>query len=66
MVAEDNNGGVGIELLMGAGGYFAHGHEEGVGQFGGLVLPWLADIEEKRSVGLLALLCECVDGDLGV
>jgi hypothetical protein len=66
VVAEDDDGGVGVELLVGAGGYFAHGHEQGIGQAGGLVLPGLANVQEKRCVGLLALLGEGVDGDLGV
>jgi hypothetical protein len=66
VVAEDDDGGVGVELLVGARGYFAHGHEESAGQAGGLVLPGLANVEEKRGVGLLALLGEGVDGDLWV
>jgi hypothetical protein len=66
VVAEDDDGLVGVELLVGAGGYFAHGHEEGAGEIGGLVLPWLADVEEKSGVGLLALLGEGADGDLWV
>ena len=66
VVAEDDDGGVGIELLVGARGYFAHGHKESAGQVGGLILPRLANVEEKRGVGLLALLGEGVDGDLWV
>ena len=66
VVAEDDDGLVGVELLVGAGGYFAHGHEEGARKIGGLVFPWLADVEEKSGVGLLALLGEGADGDLWV
>ncbi len=66
VVAEDDDGGVGVELLVGAGGDFAHGHEERVGEAGGLVLPGFADVEEEWGVGLLALLCEGFCGDLGV
>jgi hypothetical protein len=66
MVAEDNDGLVGVELLVGAGGYFAHGHKKGAGNVGGLVFPRFADVEEKRGVGLLALLGEGADGDLWV
>jgi hypothetical protein len=54
VMAEDDDGGVGVELLMGAGGYFAHGHEEAVGEVGGLEFPGLADVQQKRGVGLLA------------
>ena len=66
VVAEDDDGGVGVELLVGTGGDFAHGHEKGIGEAGGLVLPGFADVEEKSGVGLLALLGEGTDGDLGV
>jgi hypothetical protein len=58
VMAEDDDGGVGVELLMGAGGYFAHGHEEAVGEVGGLEFPGLADVQQKRGVGLLAELGE--------
>jgi hypothetical protein len=44
VVAENDDGGVGVELRVGAGGDFAHGHEERVGEAGGLILPRLADI----------------------
>src|SRR5216683_8439259 len=44
VVAEDDDGGVGVELLVGAGGDLAHWHEERVGQAGGLVLPGLAHV----------------------
>jgi len=44
VVAEDYDGRVGIELGMGAGGDFAHGHKERVGNAGGLELPGLADV----------------------
>lgn len=64
-MAEDDDGGVGIEFLMGAGGDFAHGHEERVGQAGGLELPGFADVEQERGVGLLAQLGKGLDGDFG-
>ena len=50
VVAEDENVPVFVELLVGAGGDFAHGDEGGVGEVGGLILPGLADVEEKRRV----------------
>ena len=43
---------------MGAGGDFAHGHQERAGQAGGLEFPWFADIEEDGRIGLPSLLCE--------
>jgi hypothetical protein len=58
VMAEDDDGGVGVELLVGAGGYFAHGHEEAVGEVGRLEFPGLADVQQKRGVGLLAELGE--------
>ena len=51
-MAEDDDVGVGVELLMGAGGDVSHGHEEGVGEVGDFELPRLADVEEERGVGL--------------
>jgi hypothetical protein len=39
VVAEDYDRSIGIEFGMGPGGDFTHGHEEGVGDIGGLVLP---------------------------
>jgi hypothetical protein len=65
VMAEDDDGGVGVELLMGAGGYFAHGHEERVGQVSRLELPGFADVEQERGGDLLALLGECLDSDFG-
>ena len=56
MVAEDDDGSIGVEFGMGAGGDLAHGHEEGVGDAGGLVLPGFADVQEEGRIGLLALL----------
>ena len=44
MVAHDDDGGVGVEFRVGAGGYVAHGDERGVGQGGGFVFPGLADV----------------------
>jgi hypothetical protein len=44
VVAHDDDGGVGIELGVSARGDFAHGHEDGVCDAGGLVLPGLANV----------------------
>ena len=44
VVAEDDDGCVGVEFVVSPGGDFAHGHEEGVGKVGGLILPRLPDI----------------------
>jgi hypothetical protein len=63
VVAHDDDGSVGIELSMGAGGDFSHGHEERVREVGGLVLPGFSDVQQKRGVGLLALLCEDFGGN---
>ncbi len=63
VVAEDDDGLVGVELLVGAGGDVAHGHEGGAGDGGGLSLPGLADVEQKRRIGVFEALSECVDGD---
>jgi hypothetical protein len=65
VMAEDDDGSIGVEFLMGAEGYFAHGHEERVGQTGGLELPGFADVKQARGGGLLALLSEGLDGDFG-
>jgi hypothetical protein len=66
VVADDDDGCIRVEFLVGAGCYFAHGHEEGIGQVGSLELPWLADVQEKRGVGLLTSVGERLDGDLRV
>ncbi len=50
VVAEDEDGGVFFELLVGAGGDFVHGDEGGGGDIRGGVLPGLADVEEERRV----------------
>lgn len=52
MVTEDNNGCIGVEFLMGAGGDFAHRHEQAVGEAGGLKLPGFADIQQEGRIGL--------------
>ena len=56
MVAHNDDGSVGVEFGMGSGGDFAHGHEERIGEACGLVLPGLADVQQKGLIGLLALL----------
>jgi hypothetical protein len=63
MVAHNDDGGVGIKFAMGTGGDFAHGHEEGIGDAGGLVLPGFADVQQEGGVWLLALLSEGCGGD---
>ena len=64
VVAEDDDGLVGVELGVGAGGNVAHRHgdaaEGGFGEF-----PGFADVEEERGLRLLALLGKCLDGDFG-
>jgi hypothetical protein len=44
VMAEDDDGSVGVELGVGARGDFAHGHEKRIGKVGGLVLPGFAYI----------------------
>jgi hypothetical protein len=65
VVANDDDGGVGIEFVVGAGGDFSHGHEEGVGEAGGLNLPGFPDVQKEGSVGLLALFCKGFGCDFG-
>ena len=65
VVAQDDDGLVGVELGEGAAGDIAHGHEEGVGEVGGVVFPLFADVEEQGRVGGLALLSERLRCDLG-
>ena len=50
MVAEDEDGGFFVELLVGAAGDFVHGDEGGAFDVGGLVFPGLADVEEEGRV----------------
>lgn len=64
VMAEDNQRLVGIELLVGSRGDFAHGHEDGARYGGKLHLPGLADVEQGWGMGLLERLGEGVDGDL--
>ena len=66
VVAENDDGGVGVELGVGAGGDLAHRHEERVGEAGGLELPGFADVEEDGRVGLGADLAEGFCGDFRV
>ena len=55
-MAHDDDGSIGVKLGVGARGDFAHGHEERVGDTGGLVLPGFADVQQEGGVLLLALL----------
>jgi hypothetical protein len=65
VVAEDYDRSVGVEFGVGAGGYFAHGHEERVGKAGGLILPGFTNVQEEGSVGLVSLLGEGLGSDFG-
>ena len=65
VVAEDDDGLVGVKLGVGAGGDLAHGHEKGVGQAGGLELPGLADVQQQGRMGILAQLLKRLDSYLG-
>ena len=65
VVAEDEDGFVGVEFGVGAGGDVAHGHEEGVFDVGGVELPLLADVDEDGRVGLLEEGGGGLGGDLG-
>lgn len=64
-MAEDDDVGVGVELLVRAGGDIAHGDEQRVGDAGGLELPGFADIEEDGGIGLGSQLSVSFGGDLG-
>ena len=65
MVAKDYDVGVGIKLLVSAGGDLAHGHQERVGKAGGLKFPRLADVEQDGRIGLQAPLGEGFGRDFG-
>jgi hypothetical protein len=65
VVAHDDDGSIGVEFGVGAGGDIAHGHEERVGEAGCFVLPGFADVQEEGRVGLAAFLREGFDGDFG-
>lgn len=66
VVAEDDDGLVGIEFGIGAGGNIAHRHEDRIGEACGAELPGLTDVEDKRWVGLGAELEEGLGGYLWV
>ena len=51
VVTKDYDMRVGIEFRVGARGDFAHGHEQGIGQAGGLKFPRLADVEQDWGIG---------------
>ncbi len=51
VMAEHDDGGVRVELLMGAGGDFAHGHQETVGQAGRLELPGSRTSNRRGALG---------------
>ena len=50
-MAEDEDVGFFVEFLEGAGGDFLHGDKGGGIDVGGVVLPWLADVEEEGRGG---------------
>ena len=63
VVAEDDDGLVGVEFLVCAGGHISHGHEDGSEDGGGLGFPRFADIEQEGRGGGFELAGESVDGD---
>ena len=65
MVAEYYDVLIRIQLLVGPGGDLSQGHEERIGQTGGLELPWFPHIEQKRC-WLVALLQKGLGGDLRI
>ena len=64
VVAEDDGGAVGVELLE-MGGDVAHGDVGGAGYGGDLELPGFADVEQQGRGRLVALGGVGVDRDLG-
>ena len=50
---------------MCAGGYVAHGHQNGARKAGKGSLPWLANVEEQGSVRALALKGKNLSRDFG-
>ncbi len=50
VVAEDEDGGFFVELLVGAAGDFVHGDEGAAFDVCGLIFPGLADVEEEGRV----------------
>jgi hypothetical protein len=66
VMAHDDDGLLFVELVEGARGDLVHGDERAAGDVRGLVLPRLADVEEKRRMLGVELLFELVDGDFEV
>ena len=66
VVAEDEDGGVFVELVEGAGGDLGHGDEEGVFEVGVVELPGLADVEQGGAGGGGEELVGLVYGDFEV
>jgi hypothetical protein len=64
MVAEHDDGLIGIEFLVSPRGDIAHGHEDGFRKVRGTKLPWFPNVQEDRWVRLLALLGKSLGGDL--
>jgi hypothetical protein len=66
VMTEDDDRLVWIELLMRARGYFTHGHEQRVGEGGGVEFPRLTDVQEEGRVRLLTLLGKDLCRDFGL
>lgn len=66
VMTEDDDGLVGIEFGVGAGGDVPHGHQERSGKAGGLGLPGLSDIEQNGGLGGIALLQIGLGGNLWI
>lgn len=65
MMTEHDDVRVRIELIVGAAGDVAHGHQQGVVEVSGVVFPFFTDIEKDGSVGLLLKGAKLRGGDLG-
>lgn len=65
VVTEDDDGLVGVQLLVGAGGDLPHGHEERVWKGRCVELPWLADIQDQGRIAPLTLEGQSLCGDFG-
>lgn len=63
-MAEDDDGLIGVELLVGSRGYIAHGHQEGIRQAGKVELPRFANVQKERFGRVLELFGEGFDTDL--
>ena len=64
MVAQDDDGSVGIEFLVGARGNFVHGDVYGIGQRGRGYLPRFANVHNVRCLTFALQRGKFSDGDL--